>query len=464
MADGADPSFSRRAIPAAIVLLAAVLRLHDLAAQGIWFDEAATIRIVNRDIVTMFDTIRSDERIPPLHYVILHAWVRVFGDSDFSVRFPSAMAGIAAVWAVYRFGAYVLGWAEGCLAALLMATSSFQIAYAQETRSYALLALLAVLSCDAFARLLDERRPRLELAYVITTALLLYSHLYGVFAIAAQHLALAVALLTRPKPAISVGRWIFLNVAVLALFAPWVPVVVRWVRSVHTDFWVLPMTLDAIPDAFRQYTGSAAVLAVLAALLVVGVRRTREPRTRTLALLLGLMLLPVVVPVVLSILSRPTFTPRYAIAAPAGLYLLAARGIVGLPTRPLRAVVASLVLVLSVMGHDGSFPKADWRGAVAYVEGAADADDVVAITPRLTTYVYDHYATRRDLRRKGFDSGTIPLGLPLEEGVRVWLIYPPRDAAMNGVLARGNWQVVSHRGFRELLIAELDDNERSPAP
>jgi mannosyltransferase len=461
MADAAPPSLARCAIPAAILVLAAILRLHDLAAQSIWFDEAATIRIVNQDWATMFDTIRTGERIPPLHYVLLHAWVRVFGDSDFSVRLPSAIASVAAVWAVYKLGAYVLGWAEGCIAALLMATSSFHIAYAQETRAYALLALLSVLSCYWFARLLhgdsDARRARrIELAYVVTTALLLYCHLYGVFAIAAQHLAYTVALVSRRKPAIFVRRWAMLNVAVLALFSPWVPVVVRWVRSVHTDFWVLPMTLDAVSDAFRQYTGSAALVAVLAALLVVGVARTRDD-PRTLALLLGLMLPPVVVPVVLSILARPTFTPRYAIAAVAGLYLLAARGIMALRPAWVRALVTSVALVLSVIGRDGGMEKADWRGAVAHVERRADADDIVVITPRLTTYPYDHYATRTNLRRKGFDTWSIPLGLPLEEGVRVWLIYPPHDMAMNAILARGNWRVVSRRGFKELQVVELDD-------
>jgi hypothetical protein len=244
---------------------------------------------------------------------------------------------------------------------------------------------------------------------------------------------------------------------VLALFSPWVPVVLRWVRSVHADFWVERMTGDTIPDAFRQYAGSTSLVLLLAVLLLIGLRHTRD--ARTVGLLLGLALLPVVVPVALSILTRPTFTPRYAIAAPVGLYLLAARGVMALPRRSLRAIVTAVALALSVVGTAGHLDKADWRGAVAYVEQVADADDVVVVTPKLNTYGYDHYARRADLRRKGFDSATIPLGLPLDEGVRVWLIYQSRDVVMNGVLARGNWRVVSHRDFHNLQVVELDDGE-----
>src|SRR5688500_6210455 len=81
----------------AVLLLALFLPLRGLGDQSLWFDEAASVRIVKQDTATMFASIKSDERIPPLHYVILHAWVRVFGDGEFSVRFPSVLAGTAAV-------------------------------------------------------------------------------------------------------------------------------------------------------------------------------------------------------------------------------------------------------------------------------------------------------------------------------------------------------------------------------
>lgn len=440
---------------ALILLFALFLRLHNLGEQSLWFDEAASVRIAEQNFAAMFSSIQSDERIPPLHYVILHAWVRVFGNSEFSVRLPSVIAGTAAVWAVYRFASNLFGGGGGIIAALLMAVSRMQILYSQEARAYSLLVLLSVLSCDLFARLVRQPTPRRELAYVIVTVLLVYSHLYGVFAIAAQHVAYVVMLLTRKPVALRPRRWIVLNVAVVALFSPWTPIAFRWAKSVSAGFWITPMSGDDIAETYCTYFGSTAMTIACAALAVIGVTRVR--RHYGLPLVLSLATVPVVVPVVVSILTKPTFTYRYALFAPAGVFVLVACGVMALPGRVTRALAVALLVALSLAADGPSGDKPDWRGAIAYISNRANSGDYVVFHPRLTTYLFDHYAARSDIRRKGFDSGAIPLGLPLEPGVRVWLVYDPRTSEMNDVIRRGNWRVLSHRGFRELLVVELDD-------
>jgi uncharacterized membrane protein len=441
-----------------ILLLALLLRVHHIGRESFWFDEIATVRIVKQDTAAMFSSIKWDERIPPLHYVILHGWVRVFGDSEFSMRLPSALAGTAAVWAVYRLASQLFGGSVGLIAALLMAVSRAQIVYSQEARAYSLLVLLSLLSCDVFVRLIRQPTPRRELAYVIVSALLLYSHLYGVFALAAQHLAYLILLATRRPVGLAPRRWVTLTVAVVALFSPWIPIAVRWVRSVGTAFWQTRMTGDDIAETYRLYLGSAAMTVACVALVVMGVARFR--RHYGLPLVLALATLPVVVPIIVSILTKPTFTYRYALFAPAAVFILVACGVMALPGRTTRLFVAILLVGLSFAGRALTGEKPDWRGVIAYVGERARPRDYVIFHPRLTTYLYDHYARRTDVHRKGFDTGTIPLGLPRPEGETVWLVYDPRSSMMNDVLRRGNWRVISHRGFRGAIVVELDDDDQ----
>src|SRR5437868_2291127 len=101
MRDTFSPAALRRFALPAILLLATFLRLWHINRESLWFDEAATVHIVNKPLAQMFGLIKSDERTPPLHYVILHAWIMLFGDSEFSVRLPSAIAGVAAVYVLY---------------------------------------------------------------------------------------------------------------------------------------------------------------------------------------------------------------------------------------------------------------------------------------------------------------------------------------------------------------------------
>jgi hypothetical protein len=101
--------------------------------------------------------------------------------------------------------------------------------------------------------------------------------------------------------------------------------------------------------------------------------------------------------------------------------------------------------------------KPDWRGTVAQVESIARPRDYVVMTPRRSTYIYDYYAKRTDVRRKGFDSGAIPLSVPLDPGVTVWLIYERGAFDPKDVLERGAWRVRSTTERGSLIALELDD-------
>src|SRR5213078_3841336 len=112
-----------------------------------------------------------------------------FGDAEGMLRLPSAIFGTAAVGMLFLLSRRLFGATAGLVAAGLLALSPFHIAYSQEARAYALFVLLSIASCDLFVRLLERKSPRLEVLYIIVSALMLYTHLYGIFTIAAQQIA-----------------------------------------------------------------------------------------------------------------------------------------------------------------------------------------------------------------------------------------------------------------------------------
>lgn len=438
-------------------MLAAALRLYGLGAQSLWFDEAASVRIVRQDFGQMLSSIREDERIPPLHYLILHAWVRVFGHAEWSVRLPSALAGIAAVWVLYLLAKRLFGVVPALVAALLLAVAPFQIQYSQEARSYSLMLLLSLVSSLLFVRLLNADKPkaRLDAAYVLVSAAALYSHLYALFTLLAETIAYAVEWLRSKKPLFGTRRWVVAQIGIVALSLPWLPIAIEWARSVGSGFWVAPMTMHDLLTTYAAYAGGSVIALLLLALTALGVF-TQRRNWRGLSLMLALATLPVVVPVVVSILTKPTFTPRYGIVAPAAWYALAGCGVAALRHRLAQSVVAVVLAALSLQGMRAIPDKPDWRGTVAHVESVARAGDYIVMTPRRSTYLYDYYATRIDIRRKGFDAGAIPLSVPLDRGVTVWFIYEPGTYDPSDVLARGRWQVRSSRNFKHLTLLELD--------
>lgn len=67
-----------------ILLLGLLLRGYDVGGESIWLDEAVSIRQANLPFLEMLANIAKDNHVP-LHHIILHAWIRLFGDSEISV-------------------------------------------------------------------------------------------------------------------------------------------------------------------------------------------------------------------------------------------------------------------------------------------------------------------------------------------------------------------------------------------
>jgi hypothetical protein len=296
--------------------------------------------------------------------------------------------------------------------------------------------LAGLLCCDAFVRLMRAPTQRLHAWYVISAALFMYTHIYAAFTLLAMHLFYA-GLLWRRRGGLAL-KWTALfvdDIALVALFAPWIPVVFRWTRQVQMNIWVKTVTIDDITRAYWMYSGQTAVFIVMVALIVIAARRWR--RRDSLWLLLAMMLTPVTVPVIVSVLTRPSFAPRYAIMAVVPFVALAAAGIVALKPAPLRWIVIAALTIASPIGSAAVIPRAPWREIGQFLTKNMRPGDLCVVQLRAGTRLYDYYVrTRPDVRRVGVDTVNLPVTYPLEPpGRRVWLvIYDSWEPATKMVL------------------------------
>ena len=248
----------RHRILAAVVvllLLAAALRFHGLGVQSFWNDEGNSARLSERSLPAILEGTASDIH-PPLYYVLLRAWRELAGETEFGLRVMSAYAGILIVAVVFALARrrpprpLGEGWGEGAdagpnvtrhlppatqtasedadsafitrrsslatqtasedadpafitrrsslIALLLAAASPVLVYYSQETRMYALLALLAALSTWALWVWLSGAGWRWAVVYVLLASAGLYTHYFFPAVMAAQ--GLVVLLVGRQAP------------------------------------------------------------------------------------------------------------------------------------------------------------------------------------------------------------------------------------------------------------------------
>lgn len=159
-------AISKQWLLVAVLLLAFVLRVHNLDVQSFWNDEGNSARLSERSIPLIIEGTASDVH-PPLYYLLLHQWRKLVGASEFGLRSLSLFAGMLTVPLTFVFGKMVSkkagrrgtqrrykvtqrlgGEAEwlGLLAAGLLAISPGMVYYSQEARMYALLGFWTMLA------------------------------------------------------------------------------------------------------------------------------------------------------------------------------------------------------------------------------------------------------------------------------------------------------------------------------
>ena len=105
------PSISRTEVVAlaAIIAVGAALRFLRLTFQSLWFDELFSV-VFSRSSLTVAEIIeRYAVDVHPLGYpLLLHGWLRIFGDGDLAARSLSVVCGVAGIvvlWWVRRLAA-----------------------------------------------------------------------------------------------------------------------------------------------------------------------------------------------------------------------------------------------------------------------------------------------------------------------------------------------------------------------
>jgi len=140
----------------AISVLGLFLRIYHLGKESLWGDEVYSFGVANNaNVFGIIKVAALYDNHPPFYYIILHyGGIKLFGTSEFAVRFPSLIFGVLAIPMIYLLGRRLFNEEVGLISALILAISPFNVEYSQEARMYSLLLFLALLSMYFFVRFL----------------------------------------------------------------------------------------------------------------------------------------------------------------------------------------------------------------------------------------------------------------------------------------------------------------------
>ena len=432
--DRPSTALRSNALLLAIVALALALRLPGLN-DSLWYDEMWSTHVILGSFSALVHVIGSDVH-PPFYSLVMFVWIRLFGDSEISVRLLPLLCGLLTIVLTARL-AVAYGWPRAApIAALVLAISPPNIWYAHEARPYSMLVLLVVASTFAFHRIRETNVTRWYVIYALLALCMVMTHYFALAYVA------AITLLAMGDARLR-GRMFWIAVAIALVLALYL--VARFVvgsipgQAGHlsgfgpVEMWRLMFDWFIIGGAFGP-AGSrgnairllvAVVQLVLLALVVRGLLQSRTvqsgaatsdsrwaPLIRRGELPLLLLVLPLSLLAIDLAGAKQFYIERSALTALPFFAIAIGIGVASLPSTRLRvpalAVIVgfSAVVLVSYYERAGErrtvyFPKADWRGAARWLSRESSRSGrpvvVVSITPALSLVYYGPGFAMREL-------------------------------------------------------------------
>ena len=349
-----------------------------------WIDEGLSVGIASHPLADIPGVLRQDGS-PPLYYLILSLWIRVFGFGEGDTHALSVGLAVLCVPTAFLAARAMFGTRAGWIAALLMAMNPFLTYYAQETRMYALVALLSTIVAGTFVLAFVQRRRAWLPVFALALVLLVYSHNWGLFLAVGTGAALLALLGGAPDRRSLLRDAILAYGAVALAYAPWLPSLVFQAR--HTGApWTDAPSMKALLGAVTSLLGGAATATAFALAAGSGLGglmvapRLRGPKARAALALLTMGVTALALAWLSSQIS-PAWAIRYLAVLLGPLLLVGAAGLARAGT--LGAVVVVLLVVIWANPRTHALEtKSNAHAATTYVRDLlAPGDLVVAVHP-----------------------------------------------------------------------------------
>jgi mannosyltransferase len=417
-----EPETRLRLFALALLIVAltvgAHLRFHRLARFDMSGDEGASWAAASAPSEQQVAGLERhlDPGKLALYDVVLHEWIRIFGDSLFALRAMSACLGTIAIVLVFVAVREVyhslsdeptagVGELAGAFAALLYATNLEMVLSDRTVRMYPLVMCAELLQITFLVR--AQRRGGI-LNYVgiaIFTALMIASNFTSTFLMAMEALwlggLLLATLLDARSQRLAVFRPACALAAGIAILTPWMsgafPSTRRLAEGGPALDWIKRQPISWPYTALRDSTGNNVLFWIFVTLAAFAIWRQWRPARLVVEFFIAWVAGPILAVIAVTYLVRPLEFPRYVLIAFVGMFALAALGAASLRYTAPRIVLALLLLYLSVRPvHDWMrhSDEAAWRNATALAVQRTTPGAQIAVFPPYCINVVRFYMPR----------------------------------------------------------------------
>lgn len=453
------------------LLAAAIFRIWHLTTQNLWNDEVYSWDVARKPLDQIVDCAKADVH-PPVYYIFLKGWTRLFGESPTALRSLSVVAGLIALWLGFRLFRKFADFKTALLTTALLGISAHQVFYAQEARMYAPVMALLLGAALGYHEWIESRGTSFSglSTYFWCGLTALYFHYFTMFALAAfaVHFLVVLFLDQNPDGATDEQKapsrltrlrdWMLAHVALGILFSPWIPVFLEqagrgqtWRKKLtpadvvwNIAAFVQEATLgysiffDNVRDWLTrlvtnnvhldrwffssQIALNSGIVVFLCGLALWGIIAWLENRSRPITLRLFPVILfgvPLFIASAAS-LRQSLQLSRYLIYITPFLFFFIAYGCLRLKNRWVQIAVGAICVVSLLQGmkthYAATARDSDLRPALTFIKNRIAPDDRIVIDPDSVDICLFYYAGVYGLSDRVYGAQVVPTGEPNGQG------------------------------------------------
>lgn len=417
-----------------ITLCALALRLFNLGKLNLWLDEGYSAGYIHRGLSFIFSESFTAEPNPPLYNFLLNFWVKAFGDSEFAIRFPSAVFGALSISLVYLIGKKYVSRRVGILAAILIIGNPFYLAYSQEARVYSLFTFLCLCSVYYFPVTFEWKDKK---KYLAATLLVPWAHAYGVFLLLAQNIYVLMAYTSKKTEKEFIKTWIKIQGCIFLVAALWyVPFLIHREKYVRRILWIKPITLQEFYEMLKSYIGQGAfvfealiITSFITALFIL--RKKRDIKSTGLPLLFLWLFFTITIPLLVGNFWHPFLMSKYTIAA-SMIFVILVLAPIDLFLKESKKLFYSLMLlavIFNILGAHTYFTttrKQEWKKTIETILLNDKAASSVVVEEYYDGSSLEYYIRKMELGKRikvYYLSDFNQLKILLKDQGQVWFIH-----------------------------------------
>ncbi len=307
------------------LVLNLVLKYFFLVSIPLDGDEPFSVFFSQVSYSELFEMIKTENN-PPLHFILLNIWTKLFGISELSVRFPSYLFSCFTVIYIYLIGSKFFSKQVAISSAVFFTFSSMNMLFSHEARVYAIFGFLTAATFYYFLICLSNKNKfNSFVKLILCNSFIIFAHFFGFFVIFIQVIVLAILYYNKIA---KTKKFIYSYLSVLIIYSPYLVIFIqRFFQSASKGTWISPPNdISALYFMLWKFCNAPAITVLLIVIMLFALflflfkQKNKQINFQTITVLVW-SLFPFFFMYAISY-KVPMYLDRYLVYVSIGFYLL----------------------------------------------------------------------------------------------------------------------------------------------